>query len=168
LLCGLLCLYTRRRTGLWCGWALYLSADLYLRYASGITWRIIQLTPQFEPSMNYMRLAIGWGQFLGGILLICLTLWSFRKVALTLNRKHGLLTLANLLLLVGFGFAQNGLVRHFLLTPQSHKPFNQGMVSLIQVCGDYIRLVLLVVLLVQCAALLRQWLRKKAAPTAES
>ncbi|MEG0321378.1 MAG: helix-turn-helix transcriptional regulator, partial [Oscillospiraceae bacterium] len=51
LLCGLLCLYTRRRTGLWCGWALYLSVDLYLRYASGITWRIIQLTPQFEPSM---------------------------------------------------------------------------------------------------------------------
>ncbi|MEG1878988.1 MAG: hypothetical protein RR211_05105, partial [Pseudoflavonifractor sp.] len=106
------------------------------------------------------------GQFLLGILLICLTLWSFRTVTLTLNRKHVLLTLANLLLLVGFGFAQNGLVRHFLLTPQSHKPFNQGMASLIHVCGDYLRLLLLVLLLVQCAALLRHWLRRKTAPPA--
>ena len=168
LLCGLLCLYTRRRTGLWCGWTLYLSAGLYLRYATGITWSIILLTPHFEPSMNYMRLAIGWGQFLLGILLICMTLWSFRTVTLTLNRKHVLLTLANLLLLVGLGFAQNGLFRYFLRGPQSHDPFNQGMASLIQVCGDYIRLGLFVVLLVQCAALLRQWRSKKAVPPVES
>ncbi|MEG2455989.1 MAG: hypothetical protein RSC08_07015, partial [Oscillospiraceae bacterium] len=120
----------------------------------------------FEPSMNYMRLAIGWGQFLVGILLICLTLRSFRTVTLTLNRKHILLTLADLLLLVGLGFAQNGLFRYFLLTPQSHEPFNQGMASLIHVCGDYLRLVLLVVLLVQCAALLRQWRREKSASSA--
>ncbi|MEG1894575.1 MAG: hypothetical protein RR232_08785, partial [Clostridia bacterium] len=76
--------------------------------------------------------------------------------------------LADFLLLVGLGFAQNGILRYILLPPQGHEQFNQTLSSLIVVCGDYIRLVLLVVLLVQCAALLRQWRLDKAAPPAAS
>jgi transcriptional regulator with XRE-family HTH domain len=85
LICGVICLYTHQRTGLWCGWAIYLCVDLYLRYAAGISWGVIRLTAQFTQEMNYMQLAIGWVQFLVGVLLILLTIWSYRKKTVNLG-----------------------------------------------------------------------------------
>ena len=61
-LCGLICLTVRRHPGLWCAWVLFLLTDGYWRYATGVTWRLIWLTPIFEPSWNYARLALGWGE----------------------------------------------------------------------------------------------------------
>ena len=34
--CGTICLTVRRRTGLWCAWALYIGFALYMRYATGL------------------------------------------------------------------------------------------------------------------------------------
>ncbi|MEL7624802.1 MAG: hypothetical protein AAGU12_14650 [Clostridiales bacterium] len=59
LLCGIICLNVRRRAGLWCAWTFYLCIDLYLRYATGITWQIIFSTIGFQPEWNYVRLAMG-------------------------------------------------------------------------------------------------------------
>jgi transcriptional regulator with XRE-family HTH domain len=86
LCCGLICLAARRHPGLWCCWALFFLADLYLRYATGITWRIVLLTPQFTPEMNYTRLAIGWVQLLCALALAAATAAVFRKRPLTLTR----------------------------------------------------------------------------------
>ena len=61
-LCGLICLTVRRHPGLWCAWVLFLLTDGYWRYATGVTWHLIWLTPIFEPSWNYARLALGWGE----------------------------------------------------------------------------------------------------------
>lgn len=161
LFCGIICLYTHKRAGLWCGWAVYLCVDLYLRYATGITWRIIWMTAQFTPEMNYMRLAIGWGQFLVGVLLIVLTLWSYRKKTAASNKKHIILAGTDLLLLVGLTFAQNGIIRYFHSLP--YERVNDIWYFWLRSCGDYIRLCLLVALLVQGYALIRQrWVDKKA------
>lgn len=90
LLCGVICLLARRRAGLWCGWAVYLLADAYLRWAVGVNF----------------RLAVGWGQLLGMVLLVLLTVRSFRKSRLEPDRRKtwilrigwGLLLVSSLLL----------------------------------------------------------------------
>lgn len=80
-----ICFLVNNRPGLWCGWAVYLMVDLYLRYGTGLHWRVIFLTAYFTPEMNYLRLATGWCQFLAMVLMMALTLWSFRRVRLTLS-----------------------------------------------------------------------------------
>lgn len=77
-ICGLICLLCKRPVALWCGWALYLCADSYLRYGTGLTWRVVLQTLQWEASWNYMRLFIGWCQFLVMLLMIFCTLRAYR------------------------------------------------------------------------------------------
>lgn len=88
LTCALLCLRTTRRTGLWCGWTVYLFVEWYLRWATGIDWTLVFLTPVFTPEMNYMRLFIAWGQLAVMLLMILITLRSFRTVRLDLTRRR--------------------------------------------------------------------------------
>lgn len=78
-ICGLICLWCKRHAKLWCGWAVYGCVDLYLRYATGLTWAVVLQTHLWEPSWNYMRLAIGWGQFLVMLYMIFCTLRAYRK-----------------------------------------------------------------------------------------
>lgn len=86
--CGLLCLLAKgQRTGLWCGWALYVIVDGYLRYATGLTWHAVFLTFQWTYQMNYMRLFIAWLQFLVIVLLAVCTVLSYRREPLALNNK---------------------------------------------------------------------------------
>ena len=59
--CGTICLTVRHRTGLWCAWVMYLMVELYLRYATGLSWTTIFFTFRWTAEMNYMRLAIAWG-----------------------------------------------------------------------------------------------------------
>lgn len=87
LICGLICLTVRRRAGLWCGWVVYLLADTYFRYAAGLNWRLIRFTLIYEPQWNYVRLAMAWAQFLGMILLVACTVFSFRKFRLELTGR---------------------------------------------------------------------------------
>ncbi len=120
ILCGVICLTTHRRTGLWCAWAIYLSVELYLRWATGLTWSLTLRTLVFTPEENYTRLAIAWGQLLVMLLMLFLTVRSFRKVRLDLHkRKHLILTvggwivLAVLYTLKNMGYAllyQSGLL----------------------------------------------------------
>lgn len=155
LLCGVICLFTHKRTGLWCGWAVYLCIDCFLRYGTGITWSIIWQSAQFTPEMNYMRLAIGWGQFLAGLLLMILTLWSYRKHTAAFDKKHAVFAGTELLLLIGLSVAQNGIVRY--LHAFSYESMNGIGYFWLRSCGDYIRLWLFGALLVLGAALIRQW-----------
>lgn len=76
-ICAAICLTSKEgRAGLWCGWALYFLVDLYLRYATGLTWQTIFLTLQWTPQMNYTRLFIAWCQFLVGLFFILWTAFS--------------------------------------------------------------------------------------------
>ena len=78
--CGLVCLLAKgRRTGLWCGWSLYVIVDGYLRYATGLTWHAVFLTFQWTYQMNYVRLFIAWLQFLVIVLLVVCTVLAYRR-----------------------------------------------------------------------------------------
>lgn len=111
LLCGTICLLVRHRAALWCGWVVYLLADAYLRWGTGINFRLTWLTLVFTPEMNYIRLAVGWGQLLGMVLLVLLTVRSFRMTRLEPDHRKtwilqigwGLLLLSSLLLRIWIG-----------------------------------------------------------------
>ena len=93
LLCGVVCLIFKRNTGLWCAWALFFAVNVYLRYATGITWRLTLWTLNYDPSMNYMRLAIAWAELLCFVVMLTVTVLRFRK-------KQLLMTMRNLCLLI--------------------------------------------------------------------
>lgn len=86
--CGLVCLLVKgQRIGLWCGWALYVLTDGYLRYATGLTWHAVFLTFQWTYQMNYMRLFIAWLQFLFIVLLVVCTVLSYCREPLEPSNK---------------------------------------------------------------------------------
>lgn len=77
--CAVICFVSRgRRTWLWCSWALYFCVDSYLRYGTGLNWRVVFQTFRWTAQMNYMRLFIGWCQFLVLALMIAMTLCAYR------------------------------------------------------------------------------------------
>lgn len=78
LLCGLICMFCRRRAGLWCGWAMFAMADLYLRFATSVSWSLVRNTFRFWETMT-VQIIIAWVMLLFLLLLIGLTLFSFRK-----------------------------------------------------------------------------------------
>lgn len=96
ILCGVICLTVRRRTGLWCLWTLFFWLDFYLRLATGITWTIVLFTLQYQPEWNYMRLAIGWFMLIFIIILLISTAVSYRELRLP-PEKQNLCKLAVLL-----------------------------------------------------------------------
>ena len=100
LLCGIICLIFKRNTGLWCTWALFFAVNVYLRYATGITWRLTLLTLNYEPRMNYMRLAFAWLELLCFVVMVAVTVLRFCRKPLPVSRKRvGLLVAGWCLLL---------------------------------------------------------------------
>ncbi len=153
LLCGIICLNVRRRAGLWCAWTFYLCVDLYLRYATGITWQIIFSTIGFQPEWNYVRLAIGWVQFLTGVVLIFFTLRAFNRVELPQNLGFPPIA-GGWILLAVLSFFQGWLIGYLHSMP--YEQVKDVWYFLIRSCGDYLRLALLAVLLVLSLAFLRR------------
>ena len=87
-ICGIICLTAKSRAGLWCGWAVYACVDLYLRFATGLSWTTVFMTHLWTPEMNYMRLAIAWVQFLGMVLMTVCTVCSYRTLRLSATKKE--------------------------------------------------------------------------------
>lgn len=99
LLCGIVCLLFKKNAGLWCAWTIFLTVSLYLRYATGITWRLTLFTLQYEPSMNYMRLAFAWLELLCFVGLSVLTILRLQKTPLTWNKRSKCLYIGGWILL---------------------------------------------------------------------
>ena len=87
-LCGIICFTVKRRTGLWCGWAAYVCIDLYLRFATGLSWTTVFMTHLWTAQMNYARLAIAWVQLLGMLVMIVCTVRSYRMLRLPTAKKE--------------------------------------------------------------------------------
>lgn len=87
-LCGLICLFVRRRAGLWCAWAVSILVDLYLCLATGIRWGMIFYTFRWEEWMNYIRLAMAWGMFAELAVLISATALCYRREPMARTRQN--------------------------------------------------------------------------------
>lgn len=88
LLCGVICFLAKKRPGLWCAWAVYLTVELYLRWATGINWKLTLYTLSFTPEQNDTRLLIAWIQLLAMLVMFAVTIRSFRYVHVTPNRRN--------------------------------------------------------------------------------
>lgn len=100
ILCGIICLSFKKHLGLWCSWVVYFSIDVYLRFATGLSWKVIFNTFQWTYSMNYMRLAVGWIQFLVLLLFICITIVKFRNTPYFIQDKTKLRIISSWILVV--------------------------------------------------------------------
>ena len=69
--CGLICLFVGKHTGLWCCWVVYLFIDIYLRFATGVTWSFV-LVPQVYTGGWTIHLIVAWTLLAAfGVLTIC-------------------------------------------------------------------------------------------------
>ncbi len=72
---------------LYCLWAIIPLADLYIHFTTGINWNVIKRTLEWEYSMNYARLAIGWAQFIVILSLIIFSIVKLSKKNIEINKK---------------------------------------------------------------------------------
>lgn len=94
LFCGTACLLAKKNTGLWCVWALFFTVNVYLRYATGITWRLTLFTLHYEPSMNYLRLFFSWLELICFVAMVTITTLRFRKNVIVLDQRGKCLYIA--------------------------------------------------------------------------
>ena len=155
LICGIICFAVKQRVGLCCGWAVYLCLDLYLRFATGLSWTTVFMTHLWTAQMNYARLAISWVQLLGMLVMIVCTARSYRTLRLPATKKEGtwliagwLATLVVLPLLMSYGVMP-------LLLDDLGNYSNISPYFLLNVVYSYARLALINVLLVRSLAVWR-------------
>lgn len=161
LLCALVCFTAKRHVGLWCGWAVFISLDLYLRYATGLSWSQVFLTFRWEASWNYVRLAIAWAQFLGMLAMLLCTLRAYRALRLPVTKKRLDLLAGGWVIALA---ALPLLMDHVILPPlrelwSSGSRFSLGFPVLL--LYSYARLALIAVLLVRSFAVWRTWREEK-------
>ena len=80
LACGLVCLFVRQNTGLWCLWVVYAFADLYLRFATGVNIRFVW-NPRFYMGGYTIHLIVAWVNLAIFAALTTATVLRFRKVS---------------------------------------------------------------------------------------
>ena len=110
--CGAICLTVRRRTGLWCAWALYIGFALYMRYATGlVAWNIFR-TISWTIRDNYLRLLFSWVIALLLLTMIVCTLYSYRTQVLRWRKRNIALLAAGWLAYLGIRYALNLWIWH--------------------------------------------------------
>ena len=75
---GLICLFVKKNTGLWCMWVLYGFVDLYMRFATGVHWQYVFIPFAYAQGLT-IQLIVAW--VLVGLLgvLVAITVFRFRK-----------------------------------------------------------------------------------------
>lgn len=79
LACGLICLFVRRNVGLWCLWVVYAFLDLYMRFATGVSWQFAFWRVGYSDIGNPGHLIIAWSNFGIFASLTIATVLRFRK-----------------------------------------------------------------------------------------
>lgn len=149
-LCGIICLTAAKHPGLWCLWTVFLTADAYLRYATGLSWATVRWTLQWTREMNYTRLVIAWCQLLCALALLAWTVRTLGREPLERTAKNRRLFWA--------GWALFAL----LCLPLSAPIIRANLWWLVHLIGclqDFLRLALLAGLL----TCLRRWRRESLA-----
>lgn len=67
---------------------MYLTLELYIRWATGLSWQLTLHTLSFTPEQNYTRLLIAWVQLIAMLVMFAVTLRSFCHTRFPLNRRN--------------------------------------------------------------------------------
>ena len=132
----------------------YLCIDLYLRFATGLSWTTVFMTHLWTAQMNYARLAISWVQLLGMLVMIVCTARSYRMLRLPATKKSTWLIAGWLAALVVLPLLMSYGVMPLLLDDLGNYS-NISPYFLLNVVYSYARLALINVLLVRSLAVWR-------------
>ena len=77
--CGLICLFVRQNTGLWCLWLVYIFADLFLRFATSANLLFVFL-PRMYMGGHVHHLIIAWLNLIIFAALVVTTVLRFRHL----------------------------------------------------------------------------------------
>ena len=159
-ICAMVLFLCKKHPVLYCFWTLVVLVDLYLRYATGLSWSTTRLTFMWTPEMNYMRLFIAWVQLLTMLTMVAATVLALRKKPLYLEgaaRTRYILGWAGVIAVTlimrwgtSFLLRNNPVLLHFV---------SSGIaLNLVTSVLDYLRLFLLTV---QISKTLRWWITRR-------
>ena len=157
--CGTICLTVRRRTGLWCAWALYGCFALYLRFATGLVWGGIFHTLSWTARDNYMRLAICWVIAIFLFAMVAWTLYSYRMLTIRWKRKNIVLLALGWLVHIGGRWA---MLQWLLYMIQQRNLTGYSKLLALNNIVDSLQDLVMVALAVCTVGLWRGWRKRKA------
>ncbi|HJA26142.1 MAG TPA: helix-turn-helix domain-containing protein [Candidatus Fournierella merdigallinarum] len=141
-LCAAICAFCRKNAGLWCAWALYFCAALFLRLATGISWKLLSLARLPELGWTNVRMVVAWGELAAILALLAATVLRFFRLPLAAGRRFPVALAAGWL---GFLLAGAGGELLFFALFSLIRPW--GAAQLLYFLFDFARLAALAVLL---------------------
>lgn len=95
LLCGLVCVIFKKNVGLWCAWTIFCTVNMFLRYATGITWRLTLLSLHYYRAQHeLLRLAFAWLEVACVVALLVVTVVRLGKQPLAVSKKNVVIVIA--------------------------------------------------------------------------
>ena len=154
LVCGIICFLARKRPGLWCAWALYLIADIFFHYATGLNWTYIFATFSWEQmGLTSVYVVTAWIQVLVTLALLIATVRSFRKSPFPLTRRNRVI-----LALVWAGFLVSRLPFAYLVLPLGAYVLSIGaLMALVSTVQGIVSLILLAIALTLSVRMFAAW-----------
>ena len=158
LVCGIICFLARKRPGLWCAWALYLMADIFFHYGTGLSWVYIRYTFSWEQmGLTPVYIITAWIQVFLTLALLIATVCSFRKSPFPSNRRNGVV-----LALVWAGFLVSRLPFVYLVLPLGTYVLSIGaLMALVSTVQGIVSLILLAIALTLSVRMLAAWRASK-------
>ena len=156
LVCGVICFLAQKRPGLWCAWALYLMADVFFRYATGLSWTYIFFTFYWELLGTPVYTIAAWIQVLVTLVLLIGTVRAFRTSPFLPSRRNRIV-----LALVWAGFLLSRLsispIAHLILTLDSPAVSIGALMMLTSAVQGIVSLILLAIALTLSARMIAAW-----------
>ena len=90
-MCGIICFLVRKRPGLWCAWAAYLTAYIFCYYGTGISWNLFFFTFSREEIGTPVYTFAAWIQSLMILALLIGTVRSFCTFSFPPTRRNGVI-----------------------------------------------------------------------------
>ncbi len=154
LVCGIICFLAQKRPGLWCAWALYLIADIFFHYATGLNWTYIFATFSWEQmGLTSVYVVTAWIQVLVTLALLIATVRSFRKSPFPLTRRNSVI-----LALVWAGFLVSRLPFAYLVLPLGAYVLSIGaLMALVSTVQGIVSMILLSIALTLSVRMFAAW-----------
>ena len=154
LVCGVICFLAQKRPGLWCAWALYLIADIFFHYATGLNWTYIFATFSWEQmGLTSVYVVTAWIQVLVTLALLIATVRSFRKSPFPLTRRNRVI-----LALVWAGFLVSRLPFAYLVLPLGAYVLSIGaLMALVSIAQGIVSMILLSIALTLSVRMFAAW-----------
>lgn len=161
LVCSVICFLARKRPGLWCAWALYLTADVFFYYATGLYWAYMLFTfPWQEIDLTPVYGVTAWIQVLVTLVLLIATVRSFRTADFPPSRRNGVI-----LALVWAGFLASRLLMspivHLILNLDGSAVSMGALMMLTSAVQGIVSLILLAAALTLSVRMLTAWRASK-------